>query len=228
MPPAACEHIGAITTITHPARRECAECVRTGARWVHLRTCQECGVTLCCDSSPNKHASKHARAAHLGADLAVHHRVLVQIAAGECVVSIAVDEAGHDGLAQEIDSLRVGADQPLHVLRRADGQHASVAEGDGLRDAESRVDGEDLSVVEHQVRIGEQLGRRLRTRCGGAAKQRDRAGGRMAKHPHQGPPPVRWSAKGLTKEAVVCAIGAAASTAEPDVLTASVARSDFS
>src|SRR5262245_38919816 len=26
---------------------------------VHLRTCK-CGVTLCCDSSPNRHASKHA------------------------------------------------------------------------------------------------------------------------------------------------------------------------
>jgi hypothetical protein len=30
---------------------------------MHLRTCQECGATLCCDSSPNQHASKHARAA---------------------------------------------------------------------------------------------------------------------------------------------------------------------
>jgi len=28
---------------------------------VHLRTCQECGGTRCCDDSPNKHASKHAR-----------------------------------------------------------------------------------------------------------------------------------------------------------------------
>jgi Zn-finger in ubiquitin-hydrolases and other protein len=28
---------------------------------VHLRTCQTCGITLCCDSSPNRHASKHAR-----------------------------------------------------------------------------------------------------------------------------------------------------------------------
>jgi hypothetical protein len=28
---------------------------------MHLRTCQECGVTLCCDNSPNQHASKHAR-----------------------------------------------------------------------------------------------------------------------------------------------------------------------
>jgi ubiquitin-hydrolase Zn-finger-containing protein len=27
-----------------------------------LRTCQTCGVTLCCDSSPNRHASGHARA----------------------------------------------------------------------------------------------------------------------------------------------------------------------
>ncbi|MBV7269713.1 UBP-type zinc finger domain-containing protein [Winogradskyella sp. WHY3] len=27
---------------------------------MHLRTCQTCGATLCCDSSPNKHASKHA------------------------------------------------------------------------------------------------------------------------------------------------------------------------
>ena len=32
-----------------------------GAKWVHLRTCQQCGATLCCDSSPNRHATKHAR-----------------------------------------------------------------------------------------------------------------------------------------------------------------------
>ena len=40
---------------------ECEECVKLGSNWVHLRTCQTCGVTLCCDSSPNKHASRHAR-----------------------------------------------------------------------------------------------------------------------------------------------------------------------
>src|SRR6478672_9436041 len=50
------------TTIKQPTRHECAECVKIGAQWVHLRTCQQCGVTLCCDSSPNQHASKHARA----------------------------------------------------------------------------------------------------------------------------------------------------------------------
>ena len=56
-----CSHLSAITTIKLPDRRECAECVKIGAQWVHLRTCQQCGVTLCCDSSPNQHASKHAR-----------------------------------------------------------------------------------------------------------------------------------------------------------------------
>lgn len=57
-----CAHIDAIATVRSAEKRECAECVRIRARWVHLRTCQECGVTLCCDSSPNRHASKHARA----------------------------------------------------------------------------------------------------------------------------------------------------------------------
>jgi uncharacterized UBP type Zn finger protein len=60
---AACEHLRATTDVKRPARQECERCVETGAKWVHLRTCQECGVTLCCDSSPNRHASKHAKSA---------------------------------------------------------------------------------------------------------------------------------------------------------------------
>ena len=39
----------------------CAECLKTGSGWVHLRMCQTCGVIACCDSSPNQHASRHAR-----------------------------------------------------------------------------------------------------------------------------------------------------------------------
>jgi hypothetical protein len=58
----ACAHIGAIKTVKHARKRECEECVKTGSSWLHLRTCQTCGATLCCDSSPNRHASKHARA----------------------------------------------------------------------------------------------------------------------------------------------------------------------
>ena len=57
-----CPHIDAISEVKLPEVLECAECVKIGARWVHLRTCQTCGATLCCDSSPNQHATKHAHA----------------------------------------------------------------------------------------------------------------------------------------------------------------------
>jgi hypothetical protein len=60
----ACAHIDAIETVLHPKTRVCEECVKIKATWLHLRTCQSCGVTLCCDSSPNRHASKHAHASH--------------------------------------------------------------------------------------------------------------------------------------------------------------------
>jgi hypothetical protein len=56
-----CEHIASIHEVRRPKRHECEECVKTGSAWVHLRTCQSCGVTLCCDSSPNRHASHHAQ-----------------------------------------------------------------------------------------------------------------------------------------------------------------------
>jgi uncharacterized UBP type Zn finger protein len=39
----------------------CGECLRTGSRWVHLRMCMTCGEIGCCDSSPKRHASRHAR-----------------------------------------------------------------------------------------------------------------------------------------------------------------------
>lgn len=38
---------------------ECEICRVEGKRWVHLRTCQTCGVTLCCDTSPEKHMTAH-------------------------------------------------------------------------------------------------------------------------------------------------------------------------
>jgi len=58
-----CIHINAVDEVKQPqGKRVCEECVKIGAQWLHLRTCQQCGTTRCCDSSPNKHASKHARA----------------------------------------------------------------------------------------------------------------------------------------------------------------------
>ena len=56
-----CAHIRAIKTIKHPKRQVCEECEKIGSDWVHLRICQECGATLCCNDSPNKHATRHAR-----------------------------------------------------------------------------------------------------------------------------------------------------------------------
>ena len=57
----ACPHIDALEKVRAAKAHECEECVKIGASWVHLRTCQTCGTTRCCDSSPNRHASKHAR-----------------------------------------------------------------------------------------------------------------------------------------------------------------------
>jgi hypothetical protein len=53
----------------------CEECLKTGGRWVHLRMCQTCGKIGCCDSSPNRHASRHARDAD--------HPVLRSVEPGE-------------------------------------------------------------------------------------------------------------------------------------------------
>jgi hypothetical protein len=60
--PTSCEHLSAVKTVKHPRRPVCEECVAIGASWVHLRTCQTCGVTLCCDSSPQRHTTRHAQA----------------------------------------------------------------------------------------------------------------------------------------------------------------------
>jgi uncharacterized UBP type Zn finger protein len=37
----------------------CEDCLRIGARWLHLRMCATCGHIGCCDSSPNRHATAH-------------------------------------------------------------------------------------------------------------------------------------------------------------------------
>jgi hypothetical protein len=59
---AVCSHIDAIEELKAATEHACDECVKIGSSWVHLRTCQTCGVTRCCDSSPNRHASRHADA----------------------------------------------------------------------------------------------------------------------------------------------------------------------
>lgn len=55
-----CTHLDSIKEVT-PSAEGCEECLQTGDWWVHLRLCLTCGHVGCCDSSPNKHASKHAK-----------------------------------------------------------------------------------------------------------------------------------------------------------------------
>ena len=59
-----CTHLKELSTPRSapvaPSSRGCQECLETGGRWVHLRLCLTCGHVGCCDSSPNRHATRHA------------------------------------------------------------------------------------------------------------------------------------------------------------------------
>lgn len=57
---ATCAHAGQVKAV-QPRTNGCEECLKMGDTWVHLRLCLECGHVGCCDSSKNKHATKHFR-----------------------------------------------------------------------------------------------------------------------------------------------------------------------
>ena len=80
-----CTHVDQIRVVERPEGIEgCEECLAIGGRWVHLRMCQTCGRIGCCDSSPNRHATRHARASG--------HPVLRSVEPGEEWSWCAVDE----------------------------------------------------------------------------------------------------------------------------------------
>jgi uncharacterized UBP type Zn finger protein len=54
-----CSHLDQIDPNVEPSAEGCEDCLQIGGRWVHLRMCLTCGHVGCCDSSPNKHATKH-------------------------------------------------------------------------------------------------------------------------------------------------------------------------
>jgi len=62
----------------------CEECVKMGDRWVHLRLCMSCGHVGCCDSSKNRHATKHFRSSQ--------HPLIRSIEPGERWIWCYVDE----------------------------------------------------------------------------------------------------------------------------------------
>ena len=56
-----CTHLDQIKRVK-PKTKGCEECLKMGDSWVHLRLCLSCGHVGCCDSSKNKHATKHVHA----------------------------------------------------------------------------------------------------------------------------------------------------------------------
>lgn len=58
MPSTPCTHLS-LVRIRSTDASGCRECLESGDAWVHLRLCLVCGNVGCCDSSRNKHATKH-------------------------------------------------------------------------------------------------------------------------------------------------------------------------
>ncbi len=81
--PASCSHTDQIK-ITRTGKHVCEDCVKTGDTWVHLRLCLSCGHVGCCDSSKNKHATKHYKL--------YSHPLIRSIEPGESWVWCYVDE----------------------------------------------------------------------------------------------------------------------------------------
>jgi uncharacterized UBP type Zn finger protein len=82
-----CTHLDQIQPVT-PSADGCEECLRIGSWWVHLRLCMTCGKVGCCDSSPNQHASGHARE--------VGHPIVRSLEPGEDWSWCYVDEIGFE------------------------------------------------------------------------------------------------------------------------------------
>src|SRR6266516_925211 len=53
-----CTHLDQIREVT-PSADGCEDCLKIGDDWVHLRLCLTCGHVGCCDSSKNRHATRH-------------------------------------------------------------------------------------------------------------------------------------------------------------------------
>jgi uncharacterized UBP type Zn finger protein len=70
----ACSHLNQVQQV-FPNTQGCEECLKTGDTWVHLRMCLTCGHVGCCNSSKNKHATKHF--------LSTEHPIMTSLEPGE-------------------------------------------------------------------------------------------------------------------------------------------------
>jgi uncharacterized UBP type Zn finger protein len=69
-----CAHLDQVRPV-RPTSPGCEECLAIGDLWVHLRLCRSCGHVGCCDSSKNKHATKHF--------LSTQHPIMQSLEPGE-------------------------------------------------------------------------------------------------------------------------------------------------
>ena len=71
-----CRHLDQIAVWTLPEAVDgCEDCLRTGGKWLHLRICLTCSHVGCCDDSPNRHATAHAKG--------VEHPIIRSLEPGE-------------------------------------------------------------------------------------------------------------------------------------------------
>jgi hypothetical protein len=87
MPLPPCTHLNLINDVS-PSAPGCEDCLRIGGWWVHLRLCLTCGHVGCCDSSPNRHATKHSHAEG--------HPLIQSLEPGEDWMWCNVDEIGFE------------------------------------------------------------------------------------------------------------------------------------
>ena len=87
-----CNHMSQVKRVA-PHTRGCEECLKSGDEWVHLRLCMSCGHVGCCDSSKNKHATKHFQK--------TQHPIIRSFEKGEDWLWCYVDEAMLDSTQPE-------------------------------------------------------------------------------------------------------------------------------
>lgn len=84
-----CQHIADINEVT-PNSNGCEDCLKIGGQWLHLRLCETCGHVGCCDSSPNKHATKHFHA--------TNHPIIKSFEKGEDWAFCYIDDLFYENL----------------------------------------------------------------------------------------------------------------------------------
>lgn len=79
-----CTHKDQIKDVHPKDITVCEDCIKIGDTWVNLRMCLTCGHVGCCDSSKNKHATKHFKA--------TGHPIMKSVTPGEPFTWCYIDE----------------------------------------------------------------------------------------------------------------------------------------